>query len=117
MSEKQERKFDRHPIELAASCGNDADTPEMHEADVLNASLGGFCIQSRKKLDGNSPVTVEVEGSDEKNAAVQCKIVWQKKNEEGDTYTVGLQLNPSTADYARYHKILKDQILRPRITQ
>ena len=90
MAEKRIEK--RSPIELAASYGIEDDPRPEREAKINNMSSGGFCFASDNKLKVGERIQLAVDLDTVEEVVVNVKVVWVNKDQSGDKYIVGVQI-------------------------
>ena len=109
MTEK--RRYQRSPIEMAASYGIGEDSRPGREAKINNISWGGFCLFSDTKLKIGEEIelAIDLDTSDEIYIIVQ--VIWIQKVEDSKKYTVGVQIvEKEGLDYDRFIEFYNKQI-------
>lgn len=96
---QERRKLPRLPIELAASYGMPEEALTMFETRITDVSMGGFCIQSRTKLERGKKMQLVFE-IDGKDCVISVKVVWEKIDEKTKSYVYGVEINqPHQIEY------------------
>ena len=99
----ERRQLPRLPIELAASYGIPEEALTMYETRITDVSTGGFCIQSRTKLERGRKLQLifEIDGQD---CVISVKVVWEKADEKTNSYVYGVEINHP--HHLEYDKLL-----------
>jgi len=107
----EKRTNDRSPIELAASYGIGEDPRPEREAKVNNISSGGLCLTSDHKMGMGEGIELVVEIDSRTDITVFAEVVWIKKEEGKEKYTVGVQILEKEGEhYERFLDFYNQQI-------
>jgi len=106
----EKRSNDRSPIELAASYGIGEDPRPEREAKINNISSGGLCLTSNSKMGVGEGVELVIELDSKTDITVYADVVWVKKIENKEKYTVGVQIiEKEGTDYERFLEMYNQQ--------
>lgn len=98
------RQFKRSPIELAASYGIPDESLILEEARIIDVSGGGFCIQSKNKIERKKTIQLVFELDNGEECVLPVKIAWQKIDPATNNYIYGVQIH--YPNHLEYNKLL-----------
>lgn len=97
------RQSERSAIEMAASYGISEDPRPQREAKIKNISLGGLCLTLDKQVAVGENIQLAIELDSKNDATVYARVVWVKKDEETQKYTIGVQfVEKEGSDYEQF---------------
>jgi hypothetical protein len=107
----EKRVNGRSPIELAASYGIGEDPRPDREAKINNISSGGFCLTLSNKMAIGEKIELAIDLDTKDDVIVYAKVVWVKKNERDQKYTIGVQIiEKEGSDYERFLEFYNQQL-------